>query len=152
MQFSNFQLHENPFTWNHYCLWLKGILARIFSIFLSDLEKFQFWKFHKMPLSSYEFRKNQWGKSITCLGATGILPTFSIFFVCFAYSTVQKMYTNLYQASEQGFHENRHRGSRTFLTEIKRASTMKPNDVYKAKNASTKSVCLHGMHHFQYSC
>lgn len=65
------------------------------------------------------------------------------------------MYTNLYQVTEQGFHENRHRGSRTFLTviiEIKRASTMKPNDIYKVKNASVKSVCRHGIHYFQYSC
>jgi hypothetical protein len=85
-----------------------------------------------MPLSSYEFRKNQCSESFACLRATRILPAFSTFFACLAYSTVQKMYTYLYQVSEQGFHENRHRGNRTFLTgiiEIKRASTMKPNDV-----------------------
>lgn len=107
-----------------------------------------------MPLSSYEFRLNQCSESFTCLKATGILPTFSIFDVCFAYSTVQKMYTNLYQVSEYGFYENRHRGSCTFLTvkiEIKRACKMKPNDIYKVKNASAKSVCRHGIHHFQYS-
>jgi hypothetical protein len=65
------------------------------------------------------------------------------------------MYTNLYQVSEQDFHENRHKGNHAFLTvvtEIRRPCTMKANDVYKVKNASVKSVCRHAMHYFQYSC
>jgi len=108
-----------------------------------------------MPLVSYEFPKIRFSESFTCLRATGVLPIFSLYFVCFAYNTVQKMNTSLYQVSEQGFHENRHKVSHTLLTvviEIRRPCTMKANDVYKTKNASVKSVCRHGIHYFQYSC
>jgi hypothetical protein len=65
------------------------------------------------------------------------------------------MYSNLCQVSEQGFRENRHRGSRTLLTaviEIKRTCMMRRYDIYKVKNAWVESVCRHGIHHFQYSC
>jgi len=108
-----------------------------------------------MSLKSYELRKNRSSENFTCFRTTGILPTLSTFFVYFAYTMVQKMYTNLYQVSEQGFHENRHRGGPrvlTVVTEIKCACTVKPIDVYKVKNASVKCVCRHGIQHFQYSC
>ena len=42
------------------------------------------------------------------------------------------MYTNLYQMSQQDFHENRRRGSRAFLTVVNKitlARRMKPYNI-----------------------